>query len=194
MNETLRAFIAIEMPSDVVEHLRGLITKIRPQEHGNLRTVHPEGIHLTLKFLGDIEQCQTASITQAMASACVKKKPFKLRMSKTGFPPNKITPRVLWVGVDGQTENLTNLQQSVEMSLASLGIPRENRSFNPHLTLARIRKNISSEQWQAVKLSLATNPVNEKLEIQVKSISLMQSTFTSNGATYNRIASVPFSL
>lgn len=194
MNETLRAFIAIEIPFDVIEHLRGLITKIRPQEHENLRTVHPESIHLTLKFLGDIEQSQTTSITQAMVSACVKREPFKLRMSGTGFFPNKITPRVLWVGVDGQTENLTNLQQSVEMSLASLSIPPENRSFNPHLTLARIRKNISNEQWQAVNLSLATNPVNEKLEIQVHSISLMQSSLTNDGATYDRIASVPFSL
>ena len=193
MTDKLRAFIAVELPEAVVDDLRRAITHIRGAGIPNLRTVRPEGIHLTLKFLGDIESSQVEPVSEAMIEASRDVQPFRLHLGETGAFPNFQRPRVLWAGVDGQIESLRRLQQSIEKALEGLGVERERREFNPHLTLARIRGGASEEDGQKVAQTLSETHLDDSLSIPVDSISLIRSTLTPEGAVYDRLSSAPLS-
>jgi len=193
MTETMRAFIAVELPDPVVDDLRRAATHIRGAGIRNLRTVRPEGIHLTLKFLGDIEISQIEPVIVAMKKAAQEVQPFKLHLGETGAFPNFQRPRVLWAGVDGEMESLRTLQQSIEKAVEGLGVEAERREYNPHLTLGRIRGGASEEEGQKVAQTLLDTNLDESLSIPVDSISLMRSTLTPTGAVYERLGSAPLS-
>ena len=193
MTETMRSFIAVELPDPVVDDLRRAATHIREAGIRNLRTVRPEGIHLTLKFLGDIEISQTEPVIVAMKKAAQEVQPFKLHFGETGAFPNFQRPRVLWAGVDGEMESLRTLQQSIEKAVEGLGVEAERREYNPHLTLGRIRGGASEEEGQKVAQTLLDTNLDESLSIPVDSISLMRSTLTPTGAVYERLGSAPLS-
>lgn len=191
MTETMRAFIAVELPDQVVDDLRRAATHIRGAGISNLRTVRPEGIHLTLKFLGDIEISQIEPVIVAMKKAAQVVQSFKLHLGETGAFPNFQSPRVLWAGVDGEMESLRTLQQSIEKAVEGLGVEAERREYNPHLTLGRIRGGASEEEGQKVAQTLLDTNLDESLSIPVDSISLMRSTLTPTGAVYERLGSAP---
>ena len=191
MTETMRAFIAVELPDQVVDDLRRAATHIRGAGIRNLRTVRPEGIHLTLKFLGDIEISQIEPVIVAMKKAAQVVQSFKLHLGETGAFPNFQSPRVLWAGVDGEMESLRTLQQSIEKAVEGLGVEAERREYNPHLTLGRIRGGASEEEGQKVAQTLLDTNLDESLSIPVDSISLMWSTLTPTGAVYERLGSAP---
>jgi 2'-5' RNA ligase len=155
--------------------------------------VRPEGIHLTLKFLGDIEISQIEPVIVAMKKAAQEVQPFKLHLGETGAFPNFQRPRVLWAGVDGEMESLRTLQQSIEKAVEGLGVEAERREYNPHLTLGRIRGAASEEEGQKVAQTLLDTNLDESLNIPVDSISLMRSTLTPTGAVYERLGSAPLS-
>ena len=189
MTDKMRAFIAVELPDVALDDLRRAISLIREAGIHNLRVVRPEGIHLTLKFLGDIESSQVEPVSEAMTRATNDVQPFQLHLGETGAFPNIRRPRVLWAGVDGEMESLSNLQQSIEKALEGRGVERERRSFNPHLTLGRIRGGASEEEGQKVAQTLSIIHLDESLTIPVDSISLMRTTMTPDGAVYDRLAS-----
>ena len=193
MTEKMRAFIAVELPEVVLNDLRRVISLIRDAGIHNLRTVKPAGIHLTIKFLGDIELSQVEPVTVAMTRATQDVQPFRLHLGKTGAFPNFQRPRVLWAGVDGQIEALRELQQSIEKAVEGLGVEGERREYNPHLTLARIRGGASEEEGQEVARTLSIINLDESLSIPVDSISLIRSTLTPEGAVYDRMDSARLS-
>jgi len=189
MTDKMRAFIAVELPDAVLGELRRALNLMREAEIHNLRTVRPEGIHLTLKFLGDIENSQVEPLIIAMKKAASEVQPFKIHLGKTGAFPDIQRPRVLWAGVDGEMESLKAIQQSLEKAVEGLGVEGERREYNPHLTMARIRGGASEEEGQKVAQLLSITILDESLSIPVDSISLMRSTLTPNGAVYDRLAS-----
>jgi 2'-5' RNA ligase len=189
MTDKMRAFIAVQLPDVVLGELRRALNLMRGAEIHNLRTVKPEGIHLTLKFLGDIENSQVEPLIVAMKKAASEVQPFKIHLGKTGAFPNIQSPRVLWAGVDGEMESLRAIQQSLEKAVEGLGVEGERREYNPHLTMARIRGGASDEEGQKVAQLLSITILDESLSIPVDSISLMRSTLTPNGAVYDRLAS-----
>jgi 2'-5' RNA ligase len=189
MTDKMRAFIAVELPDVVVNDLRRAMSLIRDAGVHNLRTVRPEGIHLTVKFLGDIAISQVEPLSVAMNNATRDIKPFELHLGGTGAFPNNQHPRVIWAGVDGEMESLRSLQQSIEKAVEGLGVEGERREYNPHLTLGRIRGGASQEEGQKVAQTLSITNLDESLRIPVNSISLMRSTLTPNGAVYDRLAS-----
>ncbi len=181
----MRSFIAIELPETTKLSLAEL-----QQEFKNcgtdIRWVKPENIHLTLKFLGNIEEKNVSSIVKKIEGACNKYTAFSLEISGVGVFPNTKSPRVLWVGVIGN-EVFNGLQQEIESGMASLGFQRENRKFIPHLTLGRFK---SSQGKGALldKIQLYEN--NRFGLIDVMSISLMRSDLSPAGARHTRIAEV----
>ena len=139
MSQTIRSFIAIELPEGVV----ALLGKLQ-QDLKAIRLkagwVQPSNIHLTLKFLGDIKADDIDKIGGAMQEAVKGCEPFRLTVGGIGFFPGIKRPRVIWVGVGGQTQPLFALQRSLEDRLAAVGFPKEKRSFKGHLTLGRFRR------------------------------------------------------
>ena len=190
MTETIRAFVAIELPEVVRAALSAAIAEISSSGARGVRAVRPEGIHLTLKFLGDIEPAQVGPLSEAMTGAARSVAPFSLCLGDTGvFPGSGSPPRVLWVGVNGQLEPLRELWMALEAATSALGFARDRRGLSPHLTLARIRDGTPSADRQMAAAALSRARFADDLRIPVDAIGLIRSTLGPEGASYNRMAS-----
>lgn len=134
----MRSFLAVEIPSDIRNRLREIQIDLRTSG-ADVKWVRPESIHLTLKFLGEIESEKVEDILRKVEDAVRGQRRFSLQVRGMGCFPRLSHPRVVWVGLVGDDGRLTALQQAVEDEMASLGFPRERRPFRPHLTLGRVR-------------------------------------------------------
>ena len=153
--------------------------------------MEPRGVHLTLKFLGYVDEAKVPALVQALTRACEGSGPFELALSGLGVFPSPSRPRVAWVGLSGGVETLLRLQEGVENVLSPLGFPREERSFTPHLTIARLREGVAPQEARAFgEAFLRASP--ESVSFKVEGISLMKSQLTPSGAIYTRLAFVPF--
>ena len=183
--------MAIELPDSVKKTLAGVVRELRDSGIGGLRPVRPEGVHLTLKFLGDVPTERISAIGDAAGRAAARHAPFALSLSGVGAFPNGRAPRVLWAGVAGDMDRLAALQASVDGNLAELGFARERRAFNPHLTLARLRDSASREdRARALGVLKAAQPAPET-GFAVDGVALFQSTLGPGGAVYRRLHQAP---
>jgi len=185
-----RLFVAVELDGRVQGALDRLQHDLQRHELHGLRWVRPEGIHLTLKFLGETPREKVAAITQALAASTAGVQPHQLSLGKLGTFGSRGSPRVIWVDLDGDLEPLRRLAEQVERALAPLGIPRESRSFSPHLTLARVRPE--SARDVAGPLAQAVAAVHApKATIDVREVSLMLSKLGPGGAVYTQLEAFP---
>ncbi|HRT71571.1 MAG TPA: RNA 2',3'-cyclic phosphodiesterase, partial [Syntrophales bacterium] len=136
--ERVRSFLAIDLPEEVKAGL-GRISESLKRRVGGVRWTKPEGIHLTLKFFGDISGEEIARISMVAGSAAGVTAPFQLTVEGLGVFPGLKRPRVLWVGVGGRLDILARLQGGIESALEAQGFKKEGRGFKPHLTLGRFR-------------------------------------------------------
>ena len=188
--EQIRSFFAIELPEEVRRGLAKLRSELERTEHRFAKWVDPEGIHLTLKFLGNIPLKQVAEVTKAIEEAAQGIPPFHLEISGLGAFPNLKQPRVLWVGIGGEIDTLLRLQQNIDFVLASLGFAKEERPFMPHLTLARVRQGASPmERKNFGELAMSAS-FKASYPIDAKAVSLMRSQLTPDGAIYTRLSMV----
>jgi 2'-5' RNA ligase len=187
---TLRAFIAVELPPALGDQLAALAARLRraaPERAA--RWVRPEGIHLTLKFLGDVPVSQVEQIKALMEAATGDCGPFECAVAGLGCFPNLRQPRVVWVGVHDSSGALERLQGALEEGAARLGYPREpaGRGFNPHLTLARVgRETRGPEARQVGEAVQAAGPADLG-RLPVEALALMQSDLRPGGAVYTRL-------
>jgi RNA 2',3'-cyclic 3'-phosphodiesterase len=186
--DEIRAFIAIELPEEVRRALARLRSDLEKEEHWFVKWVDVEGIHLTLKFLGNIHSKQVAEITRALGEATKGNSPFSLEISNLGAFPNLKQPRVFWVGIRGDVERLLELHQSVDFALSSLGFTLEERPFTPHLTLARVKQLASPEQRRSFGELVVSSSFKGNHIAHVHSILLMRSQLTPAGAIYSCLA------
>jgi len=189
MSEDWRLFIALELPPDVLRAI-GRVQSDLKSALGvrSLRWTRPEGIHLTLKFLGDAPAARLDELKAGMALAAAPSRPIELRALGLGCFPNLERPRVLWVGLAGDIDALRALQAGVERRIAPLGFPSEERGFSPHLTLARTAQGTSRPDLAAIGAVAARR---DRLEVgawQATSLSLMRSQLKPDGAVYTRVA------
>ena len=189
----MRAFVAIELSDDAKRALAALIQSLRSRRIDGLRLVRPEGIHLTLKFLGNIDASRVPRIAAALAAASARHAPFRLTLTAPGFFPNADRARVLWIGVGGDMRPLIDLQREVDGTLAALGFAAETRPFNPHLTIARMRDNAARADRRRAADALAAYPLPPGIAVSANAVSLMQSELRPGGAVYTRIAHAPLS-
>ena len=188
--EEIRSFIAIELPEEVKRGLVRLRGELERKEHTFVKWVDVGGIHLTLKFLGNIPSKQVAQITKAIEEAAQGISPFHLEISGLGAFPNLKQPRVLWVSIGGEIDKLSSLQQNIDSALASLGFAKEERPFVPHLTLARIRQGASPLERKMLGELVISTSFGSKYVVAVDAISLMRSQLTPVGAIYTCLAMV----
>ena len=187
----MRAFVAIELSDAAKRALTTLIQSLRGRRIDGPRLVRPEGIHLTLKFLGDIDASRVPRIADALAAVSTRHTPFRLALADPGFFPNADRARVLWIGVGGDLRPLRHLQRDVDETLAALGFAAEKRPFNPHLTIARMRDSAARADRRRAADALAAYPLPDCIAISANAVSLMQSDLRPGGAVYTRIAHAP---
>jgi 2'-5' RNA ligase len=190
--DTIRSFIAIELPDDVKETVALIIKRLRPAQYRYVKWVAPEGTHMTIKFLGNIYQSQIPQITGIMKTAAGKVPLLDLRLGGLGMFPNEQRPRVIWVALEGNTEPLAAMQRDIEQALAPMGFAPENRAFTPHLTLGRVRDNASPEDRKEIASVVKEKKIDYEASFTLGELSLMKSTLTPTGAIYNRLDSAPF--
>ena len=187
MGEKLRAFIAISLPEPV---LQGIVTAQETLKRSGLkiRWVRKEGIHLTLKFLGDIDRDSVEKISEAMERATGSFSPFTLWAEGIGVFPNLRRPRVAWVGLSGDIEILRALQRDLESQLSGLGFPKEKRPFKGHLTLGRVKGRLDGIKLQGALEDLGDFRTES---FTAQSLVLFQSDLRPDGAVYSRLAEAP---
>jgi 2'-5' RNA ligase len=188
--EQIRSFVAIELPEGLKDELVELSERLKSGGHSGVRWVDPRGIHLTLKFLGNVAMDRLDAITKVLTEAARGISPFRLEVGGLGVFPNPRRVRVAWVGMHGDTDKLQQLQQRVESCLVPLGFAAESRQFTPHLTLARVRDQASSEERQKFGQVIEGTDFKARHKIEVNTLSLMRSQLTRQGAIYSRISSV----
>jgi RNA 2',3'-cyclic 3'-phosphodiesterase len=188
--EQIRSFIAIELPEEVKSALYRLQEKLKAAGNTPVRWVAPGSIHLTLKFLGDIDAGITGKITAAMGEAAGGVKPFNIEVSGLGVFPNPRRVQIVWVGLTGDLEKLGRLQKRIESGLIPLGFPAEARAFTPHLTLARVRDYAGPAERQQLGQLIEITRFDAKHTITVNAIRLIRSQLTREGPVYSRISTV----
>jgi len=189
---SIRAFVAIELDDAITAALRTAQNELKRSTVSHIgKWVTPQSIHLTLKFLGDIAESQVRPIGQALQRACAGTPPFAISLTEMGCFPNLQRPRVIWVGVGGDLEALTQLQRAVESEINPLGFEPERRGFTPHLTLARIRDKAHSSERQKLGQLLTKVRVDTSVGQTVEQLSLMRSELRPSGAVYTCLVAVP---
>jgi 2'-5' RNA ligase len=192
VDDTQRVFIAIELSDPVKKWLAAARTALEPAvPAGTVRWVDGQGIHLTLKFLGDIPARQIDEVRGAMDRAAADGKPFPVTVEGLGCFPNLNRPRVVWAGVRAQAE-LGDLQSRLEIELEGVGFAREERAFSPHLTLGRVRDGIPDSRRAAIGAAVAAEKTGASVSMKAGGFSLFRSVLRPGGAEYTVIYSAQF--
>jgi len=182
----MRLFVALEIPSEVRENLAALLKSLRvvsPQT----RWVRPENLHVTLKFIGEVPETKLAAVRNALAGPR-SEQPVALDFRGLGFFPSEKQPRVFWAGIVAST-NLKTLAADIDGATEKLGIPREQRPFSPHLTLARFDPPRLPETLRA---AIQENTGREFGSLRASQFHLIESKLKPSGAEYTTVESFPF--
>jgi 2'-5' RNA ligase len=182
-----RTFFAVELSQKIAAGLRMIQGRLKERISG-VRWVRPEGIHLTLKFLGEVDADRIDGIAGKAEEAVHAGGPFTIVIRGCGVFPNARNPRVIWIGIDDPSGELKKLQARVEEGMEELGFMREGRVFAPHLTLARLSsgrgKGAIAQALDAIKESnLGT--------MEVREICLFRSHLKPTGAEYTKLKVIP---
>ena len=183
MPDTIRTFIAFKLPKNIISSIREIQNGFKSYAF-NARWVNPENIHLTLKFLGDINYTDIEKVSETIINAVNSHTPVSLAVKGAGVFPGIKRPRVIWVGLTGEIEKLAGMQNDIEENLEKLGFPREKRPFRGHLTLGRIKGKIDPKKLLDVMKNF------EKFESELfiaDKIFLFKSDLKSTGSVYTEL-------
>lgn len=199
----MRCFVAVELSVDTQAALFALQQKLVDllESEGAGRVVRwtpPESIHLTLRFLGETSESQAAQVVAGLHAAARASAPLALALQGIGCFPSARRPNVVWAGVTGAPdtiERLCALQHAIELTARSAGFEAEERSFTPHLTLGRIRREASASDVRRVGGLLQRAAQAELVQawsalLPVARISLMHSDLRPTGAVYTALERV----
>lgn len=163
-----------------------VIERLRPAAR-DIAWVAPGNLHLTLKFLGAVPEEQIEAVAGALRQASLEASPFEARIRGLGAFPSARRPRVVWAGVTEGAADMIELARRVDLALAALGFPRDERPFSPHVTLGRVREPGRNPALTAALGSAATREFGQ---MRVPSASLMRSELSPRGARYTELATV----
>jgi 2'-5' RNA ligase len=189
VDDRLRLFVAVDLPEEVRALLRDLQADLRGRNLGDLRWARPEGIHLTLKFLGDTPAERVPAIREALRGPAAAAPPLRLALGPLGTFGGR-RPRVVWQDVVGDVEPLRRLRDAVEGLLVGMGFPPEGRDYSPHLTLARVPQPPPNGTQERIAAALAA-VASPEMEFEVTEFVLMRSILDRAGAVYQRLAAFP---
>ncbi len=185
----MRSFIAIELPKEVRDSLGNLQEKLKTYQ-ADVKWVEPGNIHLTLKFLGEINQEQLSKISLILDSLARDKKNFSIRLASLGAFPKMDYPRVIWTGIDKGEKETQELAREIEEKIEKIGIPKEGRPFSSHITIGRTRSNLGRDKLVTGLNNLQGYFQETPHEFRVNKITLFKSTLTPRGPVYEVIKEV----
>jgi 2'-5' RNA ligase len=183
--DKIRAFIAVDIES---EEFRNQILEIHRKIRdigADIKPVTPENIHLTLRFLGEIETTLMEKTIDILK--LIEFQPFEIRLKGTGAFPSMRKINVIWIGLERGQEELTRISRSLEAQLRKLGFSQDKKGFNPHITIARLR---SGRNKEAVADLLYESKEKSYGSMIVQAIRLKKSVLTPQGPIYSTIFEV----
>lgn len=182
----MRTFIAIELPQEIRDFL-GRIQEQLKTSGADVKWVNPENIHLTLKFLGEIDEKKMAKISEILNDIAENKNSFQIRISSLGAFPNMDFPRVIWVGIGQGDAETKAIAKELEEKIVRLGIPKEDRPFSSHITIGRTRSTLNREKLVRSLVSMEDKVEKENLTFSATKITLFKSTLTPKGPIYETL-------
>jgi 2'-5' RNA ligase len=188
--EHLRLFVACEIPDDARAMIAAAIETLRQRSGDAVRWVRPEGIHVTLKFLGEVPLRQLPAIKLALQEAASGHSPFTLEFSSIGTFGGREGLRLMWAGIAGDVLRLEAIVRAVNTALAVVGFEPERRPFRPHLTLGRVRDEIPTRQRAEIEVAVGKLEIPE-MPWRVTHVSLMRSQLLRGGARYETLGKFP---
>jgi len=181
----MRLFVAIHLPDSWKDVLAKPQASIGWLGRG-VRWVEPEAMHLTLRFLGEVDEKHLTALDTRLSAACEGIGPLEVRIKGTGVFPSAKRPRVYWAGVEAPRV-LMDLQRRIEDEMQKLGFDPEEKSFHPHLTLARIKEPTGKDRMTDALLSFALEgPLHT-----VRDVALIRSHLSSDGPRYETLRTYP---
>jgi 2'-5' RNA ligase len=183
----MRLFVAIDLTEEARAALAAVGRRIieRIDRRGSLRVVRPEQLHLTLVFIGEVDEPRAAAITESLRRP-FDQAPFDLSFGGVGVFPGRGAPRVLWVGVVAGADGAMQLQRLVGERLQEVGIEPDSRPFSPHLTIGRWREGRPSDARRVL-----AEHVGVVARVHVKMTTLYQSVLSPHGSVYRPLAEAP---
>ena len=181
----MRAFIAIDLPESLRAALRRKQAGFRPVSP-DARWTLPEGIHLTLKFLGEVADHKVREVSEYLKKLGPLE-PFAVRVKGFGFFPDSRRPRVFWVGIE-ESAPLARLAEQVDQAMGTIGFAREQRAFHPHLTLARFK---APQAQPALQAAISQDAEQDLGSFDVSEFFLFESKLSPHGAEYRKAERFP---
>jgi 2'-5' RNA ligase len=186
----LRAFIAVELPLEIRKTVCAATSKLRNEIETLVRWVPIENMHLTLKFLGDVSPSNLELLAQMLRAEMDLFNCFDLRLNGIGSFPNLKRPRVIYIGMQAPAA-LEALQRGIESASSRLGYGAEERGFSPHLTIGRVKQNVTATEQQAIRRALEDTKIDSLGTARVNSVELFKSDLKPTGSVYTRLYSAP---
>ncbi|MFO7633310.1 MAG: RNA 2',3'-cyclic phosphodiesterase [Caldilinea sp.] len=197
----MRAFIAVEMPPPLQRRMEGWQRRLARQLVAQqldrcVRWTAAGNLHLTLRFLGEIDESQCSLLAQALTSIAAHHAPLSLRIEGLGCFPNMSRPNVIWCGIQGELAALARLQADVERVVHAAGIAADEKAFKPHLTIGRTQRSATGSQLRAVgavvaELAAVATPPKGDDCAAIQELLLLESELTPSGPIYTPLGVFP---
>lgn len=184
----IRSFLAFELPPDIKSMVKDISEDVR-RTGLDLKLVKVDNIHLTVVFMGNIRSEDVRAIEKEARDLCVFYEPFKIALKGLGVFPNTRRPRVLWLGLDMDTERISSFRDSLQERLLTFGINEEKRAFTPHLTLGRFRR---PERHDPLLGDIISRYADIKTPVgRLEELVMFKSELRPGGAEYTRLNAFP---
>jgi 2'-5' RNA ligase len=183
----MRAFLAVALPPAARERLAALQRQLAGSG-ADVKWVEPENLHLTMKFLGEIDERLSSALIGRLGPVAGATPPFEAQLNRVGAFPAMGAPRVVWVGIGPGVAELRRLAEAIEHETAALGLEGEPRPFAAHVTVGRVR---SSNRRQALVRALQDAAWTAPPPWPVRAVTLYQSLLSSSGPRYTVLADLP---
>ncbi len=193
MAARMRLFIAIDVPETVRDALVAAQQSLRDRASARLRWTRPDAMHLTLKFLGDVDAARLPSLARVVAGVAARHHPFGLAVSRLGAFPGGRRLQFVWAGIEGDLNALLALRDALESALGAEGYAVEARPFRPHVTLGRTRDGMRPDEAERISAALPTTTLPDGLGFTVERVVLYRSHLGAGGSRYEVMAAAELS-
>ncbi len=183
--ESLRCFVALPVPAVIQKKIAAFQQSLDPQvPQDSIRWTTAEQIHVTLRFLGKVDSIELPKLTDSLQSAVQGHKQLQLTAKELGCFPSRKNPRVIWIGLTGDVEPLSRFQASIEEQIGEWAQKEEQRKFQPHLTIGRVRET-AGRHSRRIGQVLEDTKAPEFGSWTATEVLLMRSQLSPKGATHS---------
>lgn len=186
----VRAFVAFELSQDVRQRIINFLSQLMKVE-SRVKWVSHDHVHLTVKFLGEVEEEKIPPLKDSLSGIAESFAPFSVRVKGTGVFPGIKNPRVIWIGVVDESGNLSRMHNIIDKEMSIYGIPMEQRAFVPHITLGRIKEPRRMDQLLRILVEKRDEDFGEW---RINGLTLFKSQLTPEGPIYTQLGNFPLVL